>query len=186
MRWLREAREDALHLARSAYGSSERRDVRRAVLSNDSFLILLLWRLRRAVRRWHIPLANTALRRLQTIVFGIEIGNDVTLGRGIYFVHPIGTVIGGDAHIGDRVRIMGANTVGTAKDNGYPTIGDEVVVGVGARVLGPIRVGARAVIGAIAVVLADLPADCVAVGIPARVRPTPRKNDSPEKETPDG
>jgi serine O-acetyltransferase len=68
---------------------------------------------------------------------------------------------------------MGSNTVGTAKDNGYPVVGDDVVLGAGARVLGPVQVGARAVIGANAVVLSDIAADCVAVGVPARAVPGP-------------
>ena len=106
---------------------------------------------------------------MQTVVFGIELGNEITLGRGVFFVHPIGIVVGGKARVGDRVRFMGSNTVGTAKDNGYPVVEDDVVLGAGARVLGPVRVGARAVIGANAVVLTDIPADAVAVGMPARV-----------------
>jgi serine O-acetyltransferase len=58
--------------------------------------------------------------------------------------------------------------VGTAKDNGYPVIEDDVIVGAGARILGPIRVGARSSIGANAVVLEDVPPDSVVVGIPAK------------------
>ncbi len=164
-----ELRSDAIELARVAYGDTKPRSVARALATNDSFLILLLWRLRRFVRRWHLPFFNTVLRRVQTIVFGVEIGNDVQLGQGVYFVHPIGVVLGGDARVGDRVKLMGSNTVGTAKDNGYPTIGRDVVLGVGARVLGPIYIGESCVVGANAVVLGDLPAGCVAVGIPARV-----------------
>ena len=61
------------------------------------------------------------------------------------FVHTVGIVIGGTARVGSRVRFMGSNTVGTAKDNGYPVIEDDVEVGAGARILGPIRVGARSV-----------------------------------------
>lgn len=161
-------RDDAVHLSLAAYGRVDRRHVLRTVFSNDSYSILALWRLRCAARRWRVPLVNTLLRRVQTVVFGIEIGNDVTLGRGVYFIHPIGTVVGGDARVGDRVRLMGGSTVGTAKDNGYPVIDDEAVVGVGARVLGPIHVGARAKVGANAVLLESLPAGAVAAGVPAR------------------
>jgi serine O-acetyltransferase len=148
-------------------------------LTQDSYWILALWRLRVAARRWHIPFVNHLLRRVQSVVFGIELGNGITLGRGVYFLHPIGIVVGGDARIGNRVRLMGSNTVGTAKDNGYPVIGDEVVLGAGARVLGPVRVGDGAVIGANAVVLSDVPAGGVAVGVPARVVPGPRESPRP-------
>jgi serine O-acetyltransferase len=165
----RELREDARELARVATGDVSGRSLARTVLTNDSFLILATWRMRALARRWRIPLANHLLRRVQTVIFGIEIGNDVGLGRGVYFVHPIGIVIGGNARVGDRVKLMGSNTVGTAKDNGYPVVEQDVVLGVGSRVLGPIRVGESSAVGANAVVLNDLPPGSVAVGIPARV-----------------
>lgn len=158
---------DATQLARA---SREDSSVARAVLSTDSYRILALHRMRElARRRPFLPGVNHALRVLQSAIFGIEIGKDVTLGSGVYFVHPIGIVIGGDAKVGNRVRFYGNNTVGTAKDNGYPTIADDVVIGAGARILGPITVGARSEIGANAVVLSDVPPDSVVVGIPGRV-----------------
>ncbi|MBX7113925.1 MAG: serine acetyltransferase [Myxococcaceae bacterium] len=147
-----------------------------AVLGTDSYRILALNRAREAARRFHVPLVNHALRVVQTAVLGIEIGKDVTIGKGVYFVHPLGVVIGGNARVGDRVRFYGNNTVGTAKDNGYPVIEDDVWVGAGARILGPIRIGARSRIGANAVVLTDVPADHVAVGIPAKVFPKTDKD----------
>ena len=139
-------------------------------VTSDGYQILVVQRLREQCRRLHVPLANHVLRRVTTGVFGIEIGNQVTLGEGVSFVHPIGIVIGGDAKIGNRVRFMGNNTIGTAKENGYPVIDDDVLIGAGARVLGPVRVGRGAVIGANAVVLHDVPAGAVATGIPATVR----------------
>ena len=140
-----------------------------AAMSQDSFPILALWRLRCVARRLRVPLLNHLLRRVQTSVFGIELGNQIELGPGIFFVHPVGIVVGGTARVGARVVFMGSNTVGTAKDNGCPVIEDDVVIGAGARVLGPVRVGAGAVIGANAVVLADVPPGTVVVGIPARI-----------------
>lgn len=171
--------EDARELARAASVASGPQSTLRVALTQDSYWILVLWRLRCAARRFRIPLVNHLLRRVQSVVFGIELGNGITLGRGVYFVHPIGVVVGGSAEIGDRVRLMGGNTVGTAKDNGYPVIGDDVVLGAGARVLGPVHVGARTAIGANAVVLGDIPADSVAVGLPARVVPEPTRSRPP-------
>ena len=140
-----------------------------AALVQDGYAVLALSRLREASRRWHVPGANRALRLVQTAVYSIEIGNQVELGEGVNFAHTLGVVIGGDAKIGARVKFLGNNTVGTAKDNGYPVIEDDVTVGCGARVLGPIRVGKGAVIGANAVVVNDVPAGAIVAGIPAKV-----------------
>lgn len=163
---------DAIELTRaSARGDVSLRPLLRVVLLSDPFVVLALTRARETARRLHIPFVNRALRLATIGIYGVEIGKDVVLGHGVYFVHTLGTVLGGDARIGDRVRFMGDNTVGTAKDNGYPVIEDEVVVGCGARILGPVRVGARAVIGANAVVLHDVPAGAVVFGVPAVVKP---------------
>lgn len=159
---------DAVEMARAARypaGSTHAR----SMLRTDPYILLLIFRLRRIVLRLRIPLVNRLLRLCQIAFGGIDLGNDVSLGAGVYFIHSVGTVVGGTARVGKRVRFMGNNTVGTARDNGYPTIEDDVEVGCGARILGPVRIGARAVIGANAVVLSDVPADCVAVGAPARI-----------------
>lgn len=139
------------------------------VLGTDGYQLLVIHRLRATVRRFRIPLANHLLRRLSTAFYGTEIGNDVHLGDGVNFIHPMAVVIGGTAHVGSRVRFMGSNTVGTAKDNGFPIIEDDVMVGAGARILGPVRVGRGAIIGANAVVLSDVPAGAVVTGVPGVV-----------------
>jgi serine O-acetyltransferase len=153
------------------------REVARQVLTTDSFQLLALWRIRERARELHIPGVNHLLRRAMSAVYGLEVGNAVTLGYGVDFVHPVGVVIGGDAKVGNRVKFMGGNTVGTAKENGHPVIEDDVIVGAGARILGPVHIGARAVIGANAVVVEDVPADTIVVGIPARPV-KPRKADA--------
>ncbi len=148
--------------------------MKRALLE-DSVMVVAITRLRAGARQMHLGPVNRMLRIAQTALYGVEIGKDVTLGDGVYFVHTVGTVIGGNARIGNRVQFMGNNTVGTAKNNGYPTIGDDVVVGAGARILGPVTIGARAVIGANAVVLIDVPEGATATGIPAQIRlPAPQ------------
>jgi serine O-acetyltransferase len=166
---LRKLFADAVEMTRAATGTVSRRGVLNTVLVSDSFAVLAMTRVRETARRYHVPGVNRALRLIQTAVYGIEIGKDVEFGSGVYLVHTLGTVIGGTSRVGQRVRFMGNNTIGTAKDNGCPTIGDDVVVGCGARILGPVHIGARARIGANAVVLEDVPEDGVAVGIPARL-----------------
>jgi len=153
------------------------KEVARQVLTTDSFQLLALWRLRERARALHVPGVNHLLRRVMSAVYGLEVGNGVTLGSGVDFVHPVGVVIGGDAKVGDRVKFMGGNTVGTARENGHPVIEDDVIVGAGARILGPVRIGARAVIGANAVVVEDVPPDTVVVGIPARPAKPPADGD---------
>lgn len=162
--------QDAVELMK-AREMTGRRSLWRAMLMTDSFRITSLQRTRELALALHVPLVNHALRMTQTALMGVEIGQKVTLGHGVYFVHSLGVVIGGDARIGDRVRFYGNNTVGTGKDNGYPTIEEDVWVGAGARILGPITVGARSRIGANAVVLTDVPPDSVAVGVPAKIFP---------------
>ena len=159
---------DAIEIARAARLEGNARGALR-MMRTDAYLLLLLFRMRRACLRARIPIVNRLLRICQMVFGGIELGNGISLGAGVYFIHSLGTVVGGTSIIGDRVRFMGNNTVGTANDNGCPTIEDDVEIGCGARVLGPVRVGARAVIGANAVVLSDVPPDSVAVGIPARI-----------------
>ena len=163
--------EDAVQLTALATGKSDAKSIAKVMLAYDSYTITALNRVRGWARRHHVPVVNHALRVVQTAMHGIELGKDVKLGHGIWFIHPLGIVIGGNAEVGNRVRFFGNNTVGTAKENGYPVIEDDVWVGAGARILGPIRVGARSVIGANAVVLTDVPPDSVAVGVPAKIRP---------------
>jgi len=166
-------------LAQRSLGRSDARAMAQTVLKNETFRVLALNRAGGLARTYGLPMLSHPLRVLQTVLHGIEIGKDVTLGEGVYFVHTLGIVIGGDAQIGDRVCFYGNNTVGTARSdppnhNGYPVIEDDVSVGAGARILGPIRVGARSVIGANAVVVTDVPPDSVVVGVPGKIKPKKR------------
>lgn len=174
--------KDALELSRSMAKHTKGKDPEptlkegvRAAAILDGYMVLAMCRIRETARSTHfLPGVNHALRLVSTALYGIEIGNDVVFGEGVHFAHTLGIVIGGNSKIGDRVKFLGNNTVGTAKDNGYPVLEEDVIVGCGARVLGPIRVGARSVIGANAVVLTDVPPDSVVTGIPGRIHPQRR------------
>ena len=103
---------------------------------------------------------------------GIEIHPGATIGEGFFIDHGMGVVIGETAEIGNNVTIYQDVTLGgTGKDVGkrHPTIGDNVVIGAGAKVLGPFTVGAGAKIGASAVVLKEVPPFSTVVGNPGRV-----------------
>ncbi len=103
---------------------------------------------------------------------GIEIHPGATIGRRLVIDHGMGIVIGETAEIGDDCLLYQCVTLGgTGKDKGkrHPTLGDNVMVGSGAKVLGPFTVGDNARIAANAVVLSEVPANSTAVGVPARV-----------------
>lgn len=103
---------------------------------------------------------------------GIEIHPGAKIGKGFFIDHGMGVVIGETAEIGDNCLIyQGVTLGGTGKDKGkrHPTLGNNVMVGSGARVLGPFKVGDNAKIAANAVVLSEIPPDSTAVGVPARV-----------------
>ncbi len=103
---------------------------------------------------------------------GIEIHPGATIGRRLFIDHGTGVVIGETTEIGDDCTIyQGVTLGGTGKDRGkrHPTLGNNVMVGAGAKVLGPIKIGNNVRIAAGAVVLMDIPDNCTAVGVPARV-----------------
>jgi len=103
---------------------------------------------------------------------GIEIHPGATIGRRFVIDHGMGIVIGETAEVGDDVLLYeGVTLAGTVKDQGkrHPTIGNHVMIGSGAKVLGPFTVGDYARIAANAVVLTEVPPDATAVGVPARV-----------------
>jgi serine O-acetyltransferase len=103
---------------------------------------------------------------------GIEIHPGARIGKGLFIDHGMSVVIGETAEIGDYCTLYQAVTLGgTGKDKGkrHPTLGNHVLVGAGAKVLGPFRVGDNAMIGANAVVLQEVPEGATIVGVPGRV-----------------
>lgn len=103
---------------------------------------------------------------------GIEIHPGATIGRGLFIDHGTGVVIGETAEIGDNCTIyQGVTLGGTGKDTGkrHPTLGNNVMVGAGAKVLGPFKVGDNSKIAANAVVLSEVEENSTCVGVPARI-----------------
>ena len=113
---------------------------------------------------------------LNLALFGIEVSPRIEIGEGLFLPHTSGTVIGA-ARIGRNVTIFQGVTLGAKELDMHfaaelrPTIEDDVVIGAGAKVLGGVRVGVGARIGANAVVLHDVPAGATAVGVPAQITP---------------
>ncbi|MBQ8357977.1 MAG: serine O-acetyltransferase [Clostridia bacterium] len=116
--------------------------------------------------------AARAVSQGAKMLTGIEIHPGATIGRGLVIDHGSGVVIGETAEIGNNCTLyQGVTLGGTGKDEGkrHPTLGNNVMVGAGAKILGPMTIGDNAKIAAGAVVLDEIPADSTAVGIPAKV-----------------
>ena len=132
------------------------------------------WRygIRPAWLRKPFSLAYRLLRTAIQIVAGIELHCETRVGRRLLIEHFGGIIVSGDAVIGDDVVIRQGVTIGlrTTGRRGAPVIGNRVDIGAGAKLLGNIRIGDDAVIGANAVVLCDVPAGALAVGVPAVIK----------------
>ena len=117
-------------------------------------------------------LGARAVSQVSRFITGIEIHPGAKIGKGLVIDHGMGVVIGETAEIGDNCTIyQGVTLGGTGKDVGkrHPTLGNNVLVGAGAKVLGPFKIGDNSKIAANAVVLDEIPDNCTAVGIPAKL-----------------
>lgn len=135
-----------------------------------------IWAYRVAHSLWGNPSTRLAARLLSQIVrsvTGVEIHPGATIGRRFFIDHGMGVVIGETTEIGDDVMLYHGVTLGgrsLSKTKRHPTLGNRVTVGAGAKILGPILLGDDAQIGANSVVVKDVAAGHVAIGIPAQVR----------------
>ena len=135
-----------------------------------------VWVYRLAHRMWQEPglrLPARLLYQLARAATGVEIHPGARIGRRLFIDHGMGVVVGETAEVGDDVVLFHGSTLGgktMRHGKRHPTLGDRVVVGAGAKVLGPVWIGDGAQIGANAVVVHDVPAGAIAVGVPAQVR----------------
>lgn len=134
--------------------------------------MMVIYRLSHWLWRHKVPLLPRVLYALNRILFAIALPPSVQVGRDVLFGYSgLGIVVHARATIGDRVRVGQNVTIGGRSGfQAVPVIEDDVVIGAGACVLGPIRIGKGARIGANAVVLKDVPPGAIAVGVPASLR----------------
>jgi len=119
-----------------------------------------------------LPFVPRLISHIARFLTGIEIHPGAQMGKGVFIDHGMGVVIGETAIIGDYALIyQGVTLGGTGKESGkrHPTLGENVVVGAGAKVLGNLLIGNNVRIGAGSVVLRDVPSDCTVVGVPGRI-----------------
>jgi serine O-acetyltransferase len=142
------------------------------LLCYPGFHAVMAHRLAHKLYLWKVPLAPRVISQISRFLTGVEIHPGATIGRRFFIDHGMGVVIGETTVIGDDVLLyQGVTLGGTGNEKGkrHPTLGDGVVVGTGAKVLGNIRIGDHVKIGAGSVVVHPVPDYSTVVGIPGRV-----------------
>ena len=147
---------------------------------------LLAHRLAHALRRAGVPILPRLIAAVSRSVTGIEIHPAAAIGCGLFIDHGMGVVIGETTEIGEDVTLyQGVTLGGTGKQTGkrHPTEGDGVIVGTGARVLGPVVIGEGSKVGAGAIVIKDVPPNSTVVGNPGHpVRVDGRRPEGPDAD----
>ena len=181
----RELRED---LTAAQERDPAARNVGRAeiLLTYGGVQALLAHRISHALDETGVPLAPRMLANVMKVATGVEIHPAAQIGRGLFIDHGAGVVIGETAEVGDDVTMYQGVTLGGtgfARGKRHPTVGNEVMIGSGAKLLGPIDVGARSKIGANSVVIHDVPENATVVGNPGHpVRVDGRRPEGPDAD----
>ena len=129
-------------------------------------------RLAHTLYRWHIPALPRLLSHISRFLTGIEIHPGAKIGEGFFIDHGMGVVIGETSEIGDNVTLYQGVTLGGTslqRAKRHPTLGNNVVVGVGAQLIGDITIGDNSKVGAGSVVVISVPANATVIGVPGRV-----------------
>ena len=138
----------------------------------SGFHALLWYRVAHFFYKYNLKFIARMISQWGRWATGVEIHPGAQIGRGLLIDHGMGVVIGETAELGDRITIYHGTTLGgTGKEKGkrHPTVGDNVVIGAGSKVLGNIKIGSNSKIGANSVVLDDVPEGATVVGIPGKV-----------------
>lgn len=142
------------------------------IFTYAGFHALLAYRLANWLKQRRIPFLPRAISQIARWLTGIEIHPSAKIGEKFFIDHGMGVVIGETAEIGDHVTLFqGVTLGGTGKERGkrHPTLGNHVVVGAGAKILGGITIGDNVKIGANSVVLKSVPPNSTVIGVPARI-----------------
>ena len=142
------------------------------ILAYPGFHARQFHRLAHTLYRWHIPVLPRLISHFNRFITGIEIHPGAKIGEGFFIDHGMGIVIGETAEIGDNVTLYQGVTLGGTslqRKKRHPTLGNNVVVGVGAQLIGDITIGDNTKVGAGSVVVTSVPPHATVVGVPGRV-----------------
>jgi len=142
------------------------------ILTYSGLHALVFYRIARLLRRLKVPFVPRIISQAARFFTGIEIHPAAVIGRKLFIDHGMGVVIGETSIIGDNVTMyQGVTLGGTGKEKGkrHPTLGSNIVIGAGAKILGNITIGDNSYIGANAVVIKDVPPNSTVVGVPGRI-----------------
>lgn len=142
------------------------------LLTYSGLHAIIMYRITHALRKLKIPFLPRFLSQVAKLITGIEIHPGAAIGKGLFIDHGMGVVIGETSVVKDNVTLFqGVTLGGTGKEKGkrHPNIGNNVVVGTGAKILGNITIGDNSYIGANAVVIRDVPVNSTVVGVPGRI-----------------
>ncbi|URT70595.1 serine O-acetyltransferase EpsC [Cytobacillus firmus] len=155
-------------------GKYSKINIVKMAFTHSNLQCLLLFRLQEALFQKNIPILPSLLKYLNQFLTGAEIGLPVRIGKGLVIRHSNGIVIGNGVEIGEDCTLLHQITLGEKYGDGkdskhlYPNIGNRVVISCGVKILGGITIGNDVTIGANAVVINDIKANTIAVGIPAK------------------
>lgn len=159
-------REDVAAKAHWNYGAGGTKDMLRAFFT-DGTSAVILYRLMQASRHAGLPRAEMLFNKLNTVFSQCIIGRGAEFGPGLVIIHSQGVVINGAVTAGRNLRIEHQVTIGAEKGKS-PRLGDDIFIGCGAKIVGPVVIGDGVRVGANAVVVHDVPPQITVVGIPAR------------------
>lgn len=148
------------------------RNIIEIILCYSGLHVIIAHRIAHLLAWVKVPILPRLIMTIARWITGVEIHPSATIGKGLFIDHGMGVVIGETAVIGNNVTLFqGVTLGGTGKerDKRHPTIGDGVVIGTGAKVLGSIKIGTDSMIGANAVVVRDVPSHSTVVGVPGRL-----------------
>jgi serine O-acetyltransferase len=147
-------------------------DVIKCYFYSKGVQAVILFRISNWLNKYRMKKLSILVKNYNIRITGCEIGEKCSIGEGLVLPHPNGIVIANLTKIGKNATILQQVTIGL-KDPNYnnppPILGDDVFCGAGSKILGNIKIGNKVIIGANSVVVTDIPDNCVAVGIPARI-----------------